>query len=100
VEEAVISLPDDFADCIGDSEAARWLLRCSPSRLLRDESHIRRWLRLSGFRAGIDYLDAELLFLRSARADDGGPSELITITVARGRMDRIACGLPPRNLGA
>jgi hypothetical protein len=90
----------DIFDVEGDSAMARWMLRCPLAKLLRDESHIRLALRLTGFRAGLDYLDAELSFLRDERADDGGPAKYLAITVARGRMDRIACGLPPRNMGA
>lgn len=93
----MIALPDDIADCDGRPEAARWLLRCPLAKLQRDESHIRRWLRLTQFDAALAYLDAELLFVRTCRADDGGPADLLAITVARGRMDRIACGLAPRN---
>jgi hypothetical protein len=68
--------------------------------LLRDESQIRRRLQLAQFHAGVTYLDAELSFLRNQRRDDGGPIDFVGIEVARGRMDRIASGLPPRNTGA
>jgi hypothetical protein len=91
---------DQLDDAETDQQRARWLLRCSLSLLLRDESHIRRRLQLANFHLGIAYLDAELSFLRNARRDDGGPTDLIGIGAARGRMDRIACGLPPRHMGA
>lgn len=91
---------DQLEDAETDQQRARWLLRASLSLLLRDQSHIRRRLQLAQFQAGVAYLDAELSFLRSPRRDDGGPTDLVGIEVARGRMDRIACGLPPRNMGA
>ncbi|TWB20059.1 hypothetical protein FBZ99_101850 [Rhizobium sp. ERR 1071] len=91
---------DNLEDAETDQQRARWLIRASLAKLLRDESHIRRRLQLAQFHAGITYLEAELTFLRNPRRDDGGPVDLIGIEVARGRIDRIACGLPPRNLGA
>ncbi|MDJ1632692.1 hypothetical protein [Rhizobium rhizogenes] len=91
---------DHLNDAETDQQRARWLLRCSLSLLLRDESHIRRRLQLANFQLGVVYLDAELSFLRNPRRDDGGPIDLIEIAAARGRMDRIACGLPPRHMGA
>jgi hypothetical protein len=91
---------DQLEDAETDQQRARWLLRASLSLLLRDESHIRRRLQLAQFQAGVVYLDAELSFLRNTRRDDGGPTDLVGIEVARGRMDRIASGLPPRHMGA
>jgi hypothetical protein len=44
------------------------------------------------------HVAAELSILREPRLDDGRPG--IGIAVGRGRMIRIACGLPPRELGA
>ena len=91
---------DNLEDAETDQQRARWLIRAPLAKLLRDESHIRRRLQLVQFQAGVTYLDAELSFLRNARRDDGGPIDLVGIEVARGRMDRIACGLPPRHMGA
>ncbi|RKD61677.1 hypothetical protein [Rhizobium sp. WW_1] len=95
-------LPDveSLEDAEADQQRARWLIRTPLAQLLRDEIEIRRCLRLAHFQAGVTYLDAELSFLRNSRRDDGGPIDLIGIESARGRMDRIASGLPPRNLGA
>lgn len=94
-------LPDieHLEDAETDQQRARWLLHTSLAQLLRDESRIRRCLQLAQFHVGVSYLDAELSFLRNSRRDDGGPADLLGIVVARGRMDRIACGLPPRNMG-
>ncbi|MDK4704313.1 hypothetical protein PH562_18820 [Rhizobium sp. CNPSo 4062] len=91
---------DNLEDAETDQQRARWLIRASLAKLLRDESHIRRRLQLAQFHAGIAYLEAELSFLRNPRRDDGSPVDYCGIEVARGRMDRIASGLPPRNLGA
>lgn len=91
---------DNLEDAETDQQRARWLIRAPLAKLLRDESHIRRRLQLAHFHAGIKYLDAELTFLRNSRRDDGSPIDGVGIEVARGRMDRIASGLPPRNLGA
>ena len=91
---------DNLEDAETDRQRARWLIRAPLAKLLRDESHIRRRLQIAQFQAGITYLEAELSFLRNPRRDDGGPVDLVGIEVARGRIDRIASGLPPRNLGA
>ncbi|MGY5812019.1 hypothetical protein ACXHXG_30505 [Rhizobium sp. LEGMi198b] len=98
----IVFRPDveDLDDAATDQQRARWLIRAPLSKLLRNEGYIRRRLQLAQFHAGVAYLDAELSFLRTPRRDDGGPSDLIGIEVARARMDRIACGLLPRNLGA
>jgi hypothetical protein len=96
----VIALPDDIDDCQTDAERARWLLRAAPAHLIREENFVRMVLRSTGFQAGVAYLDVELSHLRDIRRDDGESLNLLAIKVARGRMDRIACGLPPRHLGA
>lgn len=84
--------------CVTRYEWAIWLL-CAPlATLLRDEMAIRNQLRLAGFREGLDYLDAELRMLRAERRDDGQTVAYIDIAVARGRMSRIAAGLPPLEL--
>lgn len=96
-----IDLRPDLDECTTDAERARWLLTASIDCLVREQSFIRLVLRQTGFTAGLDYLDAELADFRAPRRVDGGTVDLISIAIARGRMDRIACGLPPRNfLGA
>jgi hypothetical protein len=86
----------DFDECTTDAERARWLLTAAPATLVREESFIRLVLRSVQFRAGLDYLDAELDLHRSPRREDGETIDIISISSARGRMDRIASGLPPR----
>ncbi|MGM4909140.1 hypothetical protein [Rhizobium sp. 768_B6_N1_8] len=95
----ISDLRDDFDECANDAERARWLLTSSIECLLQNQSFIRIVSRQSGFLAGIEYLDAELAHFRAPRTDDGETVDLITIKTARGRMDRIACGLAPRRLG-
>ena len=92
-------LRQDIDECATDAERARWLLTASPDCLVRDQSFIRIVLRQTGFLAGIEYLEAELTNFRAPRTDEGETVDLITIKTARGRMDRIACGLAPRRLG-
>lgn len=93
-------LRDDLDECATDAERARWLLTSSIDCLVREQSFIRLVLRQTGFVAGLEYLDAELAEFRAPRRDDGSIVDLISISVARGRMDRIACGLAPLKLGA
>ena len=84
--------------CVTRQERATWLLRAPLSTLLRDEMAIRNQLRIAGFREGLAYLDAELRMLRADRREDGQTVAYIEIAVARGRMSRIAAGLPPLEL--
>lgn len=93
-------LRPDIDECADDAERARWLLTASIDCLVREQSFIRLVLRQTGFLAGVAYLEAELEHFRAPRRDDGSTVDLITIAVARGRMDRIACGLAPLRLGA
>jgi hypothetical protein len=89
-------LRPDLDECATDQERARWLLTAPIATLVRDENFIRMVLRGVQFRQGLDYLDAELKLHRSPRRGDGEIIDLISISSARGRMERIACGLPPR----
>lgn len=92
------AFPVNSDTCVTRYEWAIWLL-CAPlATLLRDEMAIRNQLRLAGFREGLAYLDAELRMLRADRRDDGQTIAYIDIAVARGRMSRIAAGLPPVGL--
>ena len=95
-----VHLRPDLDECADDAERARWLLTASPQCLVQEQSFIRLVLRQAGFKLGLEYLEAELDLFRAPRRDDGEIVDLITIATARGRMDRIACGLSPRNLGA
>ncbi|MBX5082146.1 hypothetical protein HJB56_05010 [Rhizobium lentis] len=96
----MLGLREDIDECTDDAARARWLLTASIDCLVREQSFIRLVLRQSGFLAGLEYLDAELANFRAPRTDDGETVDLITIKTARGRMDRIACGLKPRGMGA
>jgi hypothetical protein len=91
-------LRPDLDECITDAERARWLLTSSIDCLVREQSFIRLVLRGTQFREGLSYLDAELEHHRAPRRDDGETVDLIKIKTARGRMDRIASGLPPRSM--
>ncbi|MBX4944619.1 hypothetical protein [Rhizobium binae] len=90
---------EDIDECTDDAARARWLLTASIDCLVREQNFIRLVLRQTGFLAGLDYLDAELDHFRAPRRDDGSTVDLISLSVARGRMDRIACGLAPLRLG-
>jgi hypothetical protein len=76
-------------------ERAAWLLSCPLDILLSCEMTIRNRLLNARFREGLDYLDAELADLRRERPADGGRFCNMAVGAARGRMERIACGLPP-----
>lgn len=92
------ALPASHDACVTRKEWAAWLLRAPLATLLRDEMTIRNRLRLSGFREGLVYLDAELAMLRAERREDGQTVDYIGIAIARGLMSRIDEGLPPVGL--
>ncbi|MCI9865828.1 hypothetical protein RHIZ_07730 [Rhizobium skierniewicense] len=79
-------------------ERAAWLLNCPLDILLSCEMTIRNRLLNARFKEGLDYLDAELVDLRRERGADGGKNCNMLVGVARGRMERIALGLPARQL--
>jgi hypothetical protein len=79
-------------------ERAAWLLTCPLDVLLSCEMTIRNRLLNARFKEGLDYLDAELADLRRERGADGGKNCNMLVGVARGRMERIALGLPARQL--
>jgi hypothetical protein len=93
-------LRPEIDDCENDAERARWLLTAPIDCLIRDANFIRMVLRGTHFHAGLAYLDAELSHLREPRREDGWPIQIISISVARGRLNRIASGLPLLNMGA
>lgn len=67
-----------LADAVTDVDRAAALIRMSDSTLLTCEFTIRNRLMRSGFRLGLDYLDAALALLRSPRAENGGlPQDLL-----------------------
>jgi hypothetical protein len=76
-------------------ERAVWLLSCPLDILLSCEMTIRNRLLNARFREGLYYLDAELADLRRERPADGGRYCNMAVGAARGRMERIALGLPP-----
>ncbi|MDO5895107.1 hypothetical protein [Agrobacterium sp. Azo12] len=80
-------------------ERAAWLLSCPLDTLLSCEMTIRNRLLNARFREGLDYLDAELADLRRERPADGGRFCSMPVGAARGRMERIALGLPPSLFG-
>ncbi|KWV42113.1 hypothetical protein AS026_21120 [Rhizobium altiplani] len=95
----MIDFPPDIDDCTTDAERARWLLTASIDQLIRDQNFIRFALRAARFQAGLAYLDAEFSHMREPRREDGWPLNGVAIAVARGRLNRIASGLPPLNMG-
>ncbi|WP_311273523.1 MULTISPECIES: hypothetical protein [unclassified Rhizobium] len=76
-------------------ERAAWLLTCPLDVLLSCEMTIRNRLLNARFNEGLDYLDAELVDLRRERDADGGKNCNMLVGVARGRMERVALGMPP-----
>jgi hypothetical protein len=70
-----------LAAAVTDTDRAKALLRMSDSALMTCEFTIRNRLRLTGFRIGIDYLDAALALLRSERNEDGCPEHELTLAV-------------------
>ncbi|WP_052675420.1 hypothetical protein [Agrobacterium arsenijevicii] len=75
-------------------ERAAWLLSCPLDVLLSCEMTIRNRLLNARFREGLDYLEIELADLRRERGADGDKSMRMEVGAARGRMERIALGLP------
>jgi hypothetical protein len=76
-----------------------WLLTSSLDVLRRDEIEIRAQLRRVQHQDGVAYLDVELTSMRAPRRDDGTPVDGLKLKVARGRANRVACGLPLHRLG-
>ena len=70
-----------LADAVTNAARADALIRMSDSTLLTCEFTIRNRLMHSGFRLGLDYLDAALALLRSPRTDNGAlpPDLLLTV---------------------
>ncbi|MBP1841996.1 hypothetical protein J2046_000240 [Rhizobium petrolearium] len=89
-------LRPDISDCETDQEAAAWLLACPLGTLAAEEAFIRRYLRLTGFREGLCYLDTMLSVLREDRREDGNLMNFMAFATANGRLWRVADGLPPR----
>ncbi|NWJ24756.1 hypothetical protein [Rhizobium sp. RM] len=75
-------------------ERAAWLLTCPLDVLLSCEMTIRNRLLNAHFREGLDYLDIELTDLRRERGADGDKSLRMEVGAARGRLERIALGIP------
>ncbi len=75
-------------------ERAAWLLTCPLDIMLSCEMTIRNRLLNARFREGLEYLEIELTDLRRERGADGDKSLRMEVGVARGRMERIALGLP------
>ncbi|NTA58088.1 hypothetical protein G6L32_05480 [Agrobacterium tumefaciens] len=75
-------------------ERAAWLLSCPLDVLLSCEMTIRNRLLNARFREGVEYLEIELADLRRERGADGDKSMRMEVGAARGRMERIALGLP------
>ncbi|ANV24788.1 hypothetical protein [Agrobacterium pusense] len=75
-------------------ERAAWLLTCPLDVLLSCEMTIRNRLLNARFREGLEYLEIELTDLRRERGADGDKSLRMEVGAARGRMERIALGLP------
>jgi hypothetical protein len=89
----------DISECDTPQDMARWLLRCPLPHLDRDEMFIRRWLRATGFREGLSYLDTMLSVLREDRREDGNLMSFMAFSVANGRLWRLAEGLEAVGLG-
>ncbi len=83
----------DISECATVEEMASWLLRCPPESLQRDEFFIRRWLRTTGFREGLDYLEFTLSFFREERREDGQFMCLTAFQAANQSLWRLAEGL-------
>lgn len=89
----------DISECATPQDMARWLLRCPPCDLMRDEFFIRRWLQSTGFRHGLSYLETILSILREDRREDGHFMHSMSFFAANGRLYRVAEGLEPVGLG-
>jgi hypothetical protein len=81
-----------------NADRAAWLLSCPFDVLLSCEMTVRNHLRSVGFREGVAYLELELSELRRERQPDADQSFSMEVKAARGRMERVALGLPPTRL--
>lgn len=86
----------DLEDCETDRERAVWLNTCAPNVFEPHEMVIRERLRRARFSEGLRLLDVELAAGRRQRRIDGRYFGEMELGSARGRMHRIALGLPPR----
>lgn len=88
--------PDHIFQCSTDAQRAMWLLSRPLAFLHSAERYVRFWLQKADFEDGLEYLDAELAQIRAERPLRYGPETLsMTICAARGRLKRVALGLPP-----
>ena len=67
----LLPIVEELADCETHAERVEWLFSCPLSVLSRDEADIRTVLQVAGFRIGLNYLDAQLMALRSVRGSFG-----------------------------
>lgn len=83
-----------LAEAATDAARAQALLRMSDSALMTCEFTIRNRLRVAGFAAGLEYLDAALALLRAPRTGMGRLPEDLTLAVATpwNALKRIATG--------
>ncbi|WP_288430224.1 hypothetical protein [uncultured Agrobacterium sp.] len=91
----IIPLIEGLEAAQSREERAAWLLRCPLGVLLSCEMTIRNRLLNARFKEGIEYLEAELADLRRVRGADGGKNCNMLVGAARGRLERIALGMPP-----
>lgn len=64
---ALMPIIEELEDAADDAARARWLLSCPLLYLLKYQDTIRNRLRIRGFLAGVDYLDAEIVRMRAVR---------------------------------
>lgn len=92
----LLPIIEELANARTDAERASWLLQCPPGYLGKYEMTIRNRLMISGFHAGLAYLETERLVIWMPRACDGSLSEKASELVAQARaiMMAIAEGGP------
>lgn len=92
----VLPIIRDLEDCETDQERAAWLNTCRLNVFEPHEILIRERLRHARFAEGLRLLDTELDVGRRQRRVDGTVFGEMELGSARGRIHRIALGLPPR----
>lgn len=67
----LLPIIEELADAPDNTARARWLLACPFSIMLTYDMTIRNRLRHAGFLAGVEYVDAIGVVMRSTRDEHG-----------------------------
>ena len=96
----LLPIIEELADAADHAARARWLLACPFSIMLTYDMTIRNRLRHAGFLAGVEYVDAIGVVLRSTRDEHGdlrGPAQEIGWNATKALL--VAAGLEASHAG-